>query len=77
VLFTTASQNGDLFNVYEDLRFMQEIYKNSEIFRQFTENGGVGSKEIRELNSALTETAPFCKTTLRFLVVLAENKRLS
>ena len=46
VLFTTASQNGDLYNVYEDLRFMQEIYKNSEQFRLFTENGGVGQKEI-------------------------------
>ena len=53
VLFTTASQNGDLYNVYEDLRFMQEIYRNSEQFRLFTENGGVGSKEIAQLNAAL------------------------
>ena len=77
VLFTTASQNGDLYNVYEDLRFMQEIYRNSEQFRLFTENGGVGSKEIAQLNAALQETAPFSDTTMRFLTVLAENKRLN
>ena len=77
VLFTTASQNNDLYNVYEDLRFMQEIYRNSEQFRLFTENGGVGSNEIAKLNAALKETAPFSDTTMRFLTVLAENKRLN
>ena len=77
VLFTTASQNGDLYNVYEDLQFMREIYKNSEQFRLFTENGGVGSNEIAKLNVALKETATFSDTTMRFLTVLAENKRLN
>lgn len=76
VLFTTASQNGDLFKVYEDMRYLHEIYKNSEQFRLFTENGGVGGKEIEQLNSALKETADFTDTTMRFLTVLAENKRL-
>ena len=56
---------------------MQEIYKNSEMFRLFTENGGVGTNEIRKLNEALKETAPFSETTLKFLTVLAENKRLN
>ena len=42
----------------------------------FTENAGVGAKEIAQLNSALQETAPFSATTLTFLEVLAENKRL-
>jgi len=56
---------------------MQEIYKNSEAFRLFTENGGVGTNEIRQLNEALKETAPFADTTLQFLTVLAENKRLN
>lgn len=76
VLFTTASQNGALFQVYEDMKFMQELYRHSDQFRLFTENGGVGGKEIAELNKALKETAPFSETTLRFLTVLAENKRL-
>lgn len=76
VLFQTASQNGDLFAVYEDLKYLQELYNHSDQFRLFTENQGVGTKEITELNKALQETAPFSNTTLRFLTVLAENKRL-
>ena len=42
----------------------------------FTENAGVGQKEIKLLNNALRETAPFNETTMKFLEVLAENKRL-
>ena len=76
VLFTTASQNEALYHVYSDMKFLQGIYKNSEMFRLFTENGGVGSKEMAQLNVALKETAPFHDVTLRFLTVLAENKRL-
>jgi len=76
VLFTTASQNECLFNVFEDMKYLSEIYKNSEEFRQFTENQGVGIREINMLNAALKETAPFSETTLKFLQVLAENKRL-
>ena len=77
VLFTTASQNGDLYAVYEDLKFISELYRHSEQFRLFTENGGVGGAEIAKLNAALKETAPFCDTTLKFMTVLAENKRLN
>lgn len=56
--------------------YLSELYTHSESFRQFTENAGVGQKEIRLLNQALLETAPFHETTMHFLVVLAENKRL-
>ena len=56
---------------------MQGLYKHCEQFRLFTENGGVGGKEIAQLNIALKETAPFAQTTLNFLTVLAENKRLN
>lgn len=76
VLFTTASQNECLYTVFEDMKYLSLIHKNSEEFRQFTENAGVGSREIALLNIALKETAPFTATTLRFLEVLAENKRL-
>ena len=58
------------------MKYLHELYKNSEQFRLFTENGGVGGKEIAQLNAALKETAPFSDTTMRFLTVLAENKRL-
>merc|ERR1719327_966143 len=76
VLFTTASQKGALYDVYEDMMYLAELYKESEQFRLFTENAGVGAKEIRQLNAALQETAPFHETTMHFLTVLAENKRL-
>lgn len=56
--------------------YLSELYSHSESFRQFTENAGVGHKEIRLLNKALLETAPFNDVTMKFLEVLAENKRL-
>ena len=58
------------------MMYLGELYTHSESFRQFTENAGVGQKEIKLLNKALLETAPFHETTLKFLEVLAENKRL-
>ena len=76
MLFTTASQKGALYNVYEDMTYLRELYTHSESFRLFTENAGVGEKEIRELNKALLDTAPFSEVTIHFLTVLAENKRL-
>ena len=76
MLFQTASQNEALYAVYEDMKYLSELYAHSTQFRMFTENQGVGSDEIAKLNSALRETAPFHETTLRFLTVLAENKRL-
>lgn len=76
VLFTTASQKGALFDVYEDLMYLSELYTHSEIFRHFTENGGVGLKEISELNKVLLSVAPFHEVTMHFLTILAENKRL-
>ncbi len=76
VLFSTASQGEALYDVYEDMMYLSELYTHSVSFRQFTENAGVGLKEIQQLNEALLDTAPFHKTTIHFLTVLAENKRL-
>jgi len=76
VLFTTASQKQALFTVYEDMMYLAELYTHCEQFRLFTENGGVGSKEIQKLNEALGQTAEFSDITLHFLTVLSENKRL-
>lgn len=76
VLFTTASQKAALYTVYEDMMYLSELYKHSEVFRSFTENGGVGTKEITDLNKVLKDLAPFHEATLHFLTVLAENKRL-
>lgn len=76
VLFTTASHKGALFEVYEDMMYLSQLYTHSDVFRMFTENAGVGPKEIALLNKALLETASFHDVTIHFLTVLAENKRL-
>jgi F0F1-type ATP synthase delta subunit len=62
--------------VYEDMKFLGELYQNSESFQMFTLNAGVGVKEIRAFNIGLQETGDFHKVTIRFIEVLAENKRL-
>merc|ERR1712195_295633 len=76
VLFMGASRENALYDVMEDMAYLGELHKASEDFRLFTQNGGVGKVQIAQLNAALTETAPFQPLTLRFLEVLAENKRL-
>jgi ATP synthase F1 delta subunit len=76
VLFTTASQEAALYDVYEDMKFLAELYQNSESFQLFTQNAGVGVKEIKAFNTGLQETGDFNKVTIRFIEVLAENKRL-
>lgn len=76
VLFTHASKAGALYTVYEDIKYLRELYTHCESFRLFTENQGVGIKEINQLNDALRQTAPFSEVTLKFLEVCAENKRL-
>ena len=59
------------------MRYISDLYVHSEDFRMFTSNGGVGRKEIMQLNAALLETATFNPVTMRFMEVLAENKRLN
>ena len=44
VLFTGASQQECLYDVMEDMMFLGEMYKNSEEFRLFTQNGGIGKE---------------------------------
>lgn len=43
----------------------------------FTQNAGVGTKEILQFNEALQSVASFHPLTMKFLEILAENKRLS
>ena len=76
VLFQSASAENQLFSIYEDIVYLQGLYENSETFRLFTLNQGVGSKEIVQFNAALTSVANFQPLTMKFLEVLAENKKL-
>jgi len=75
VLFTTASQAEVLFNVYEDVKFISELFDNSETFKQFTENAGVGTREIKIFIQSLQSMGTFDAVTIRFLEVLGDNKR--
>jgi len=43
----------------------------------FTQNAGIGIKEIAKFNQALTSVGDFHPLTMKFLEVLAENKRLT
>jgi F-type H+-transporting ATPase subunit O len=58
------------------MKFLGEVYTNCESFQMFTQNAGVGGKEIRAFNAGLRETGNFHDVTIRFIEVLAENKRL-
>lgn len=64
-----------MFNVFEDMKYIRELYRHSESFKLFTENSGLGMREIRLFNAALLEIGEFSPVTIRFIEVLAENKR--
>ena len=53
VLFMGASREENLYDVMEDMAYLGEIYKNSEDFRLFTQNAGVGMTQIKKFNEAL------------------------
>lgn len=49
-LFIAASQSGKLFECYEDMVYLNALYKNCEHFRLFTENNGIGLTQMTQLN---------------------------
>ena len=77
VLFSTASQQECLYTIYEDMAYIKSLYDNSESFRLFTQNAGVGIKEIGQFNQALSSVGDFNPLTIKFMEILAENKRLT
>ena len=58
------------------MEYIKALYDNCESFRLFTQNGGVGSIEMGKMNVALKELGSFNPLVIKFLEVLAENKRL-
>lgn len=62
--------------MFEDICYIESLCKNSYSFEMFTRNAGVGKKEIRLFNEALNSLGDFHPLTIKFLEVLAENKRL-
>jgi hypothetical protein len=45
-LFTGASRENCLYDVMEDMAYLNELYQHSEDFRLITQNGGVGKTQI-------------------------------
>jgi len=75
-LFRNASQHGKLYEVYEDMMYLNALYKNCEYFRLLAGNSGIGVTAIHNLVRILKETASFDDASMNFLVVLAESKKL-
>ena len=53
VLFSTASQQECLYDIYEDMNYIKGLYAASESFKSFTQNAGVGKVEMGKFNEAL------------------------
>lgn len=77
VLFSTASQQEALYTIYEDISYIKGLYDASDSFKQFTQNGGVGKREMTQFNAGLESVGTFHPLTIKFLEILAENKRLT
>lgn len=77
VLFSTASQQEALYTIYEDITYIKGLYDASDSFKSFTQNAGVGKKEIDAFNESLKSVGTFHPLTIKFLEILAENKRLT
>lgn len=58
------------------MSYLEKLFENCESFNLFTKNQGIGIHEIKEFNKGLMEITEFNPVTLRFIEVLAENKRL-
>ena len=74
-LFTVASQNKELYKVNEDMKYILEVYTQSESFRTFSSNSGLGTTQLNEFLTAFNECASFSNTTNSFVDLLGKNKR--
>ena len=77
VLFTTASKDDLLHKVYEDMMYLSELWNSSAEFKSLTYNPGLSTDQLSELTGALDDVGDLAPLTIRFMEVLAENKRFS
>ena len=74
LLFKIASMNKALYNVNEDMTYLQEILDQSESLQNFVMNS---STKRNEFNLVFTEIYPqLNETTVKFLDTLIDNKRM-
>lgn len=73
--FITASKSEDLYNVFQDMTYISEVYAQSDAFRTFSDNAGLNEKQINSYVEELGKCGNFCQSTYKFLDLLGKNKR--
>jgi len=74
-LFTAASRKENLYNVYNDMAYLLDLYKQDESFRTLADNSGLNAKQLYSYSEELAKLGDFCDTSLQFLDLLGKNKR--
>ena len=57
------------------MKFISEMYNNSEDFKLLTENSTLGMKEINLVIETFKSVGGFSGVTLNFIQILGENTR--
>jgi F-type H+-transporting ATPase subunit O len=70
-----ASEEKNLYNVYEDMKYVSHLYENVESFRIFADNSGLNATQIYAFSEELAKCGQLSSTTLKFLDLLGKNKR--
>jgi len=65
-LFIAASKENNLYNVYQNLIYLREIYDQMESFRIFCDNAGLSSNQVNSFIEELARCGEFCETTVKF-----------
>lgn len=74
-LFIAASQKSDLYNVYNDMKYLLNVFDTSPQFRLFVNNAGLNINQIGTVMNDVSSCGGFCNTSIAFFNLLAENKR--
>jgi ATP synthase F1 delta subunit len=74
-LFTVASEEKNLYRVYEDMKYVTHLYESIESFRIFADNSGLNSTQIYSFVTEMGKCGDFCSTTLKFCDLVGKNKR--
>ena len=70
-----ASEESNLYHVFEDMKYLISLYENVESFRIFSDNSGLNAGQIYSFSEELARCGEFSATTLKFLDLLGKNKR--
>lgn len=74
-LFIAASREKNLYHVYNDMVYLSQLYDASESFRTLADNAGLNTNQLNSFSNDLSQAGEFCETTIKFLDLIARNKR--